>query len=75
MGDRGFMCRTFNGGKSWERLESNVRMTFTGFISWISKEDLSCGSNGIILYSGDGGSTWEKQLSKARVALRMFFFL
>ena len=75
VGDRGFMCRTFNGGKSWERLESNVRNDLYGVHFLDFERGFVCGSNGIILYSGDGGSTWEKQLSKARVALRDVFFV
>ncbi len=61
------VLRTTDGGKNWQSQILQVRMLNSVFIinkdvAWLSgSEETTEGNKGIILYSSDGGSIWEKQ--------------
>lgn len=85
-GNHGVIIRTDDGGKNWEDISSpNISIDFTDVSLFRGKsankttgfsnlEITAVGHAGTLLYSSDGGDTWNEQFSKTRQNLLASFF-
>lgn len=68
VGERGFILRSEDGGKSWQQMEAPVSVTLTRVTFPTAEQGWAVGHAGVVLHSGDGGRSWHLQLDGRQAA-------
>lgn len=68
VGERGFILRSQDNGKSWQQVPSPVSVTLTRVTFATPTQGWAIGHAGVILHSNDGGLTWALQLDGVQAA-------
>jgi photosystem II stability/assembly factor-like uncharacterized protein len=83
VGDEGVVWHTIDGGETWERQPTGVRVSlrslhfFDPYHGWVAgREELphGAGSVGVLLYTDDGGLKWRRVLTNAVPGLNQIRF-
>src|SRR5439155_25820295 len=84
-GDEGVIWHTIDGGRNWERQPSGVRASLRSlcfprnnpYVGWVAgREELpGGGSSGVLLYTKDGGVSWQRVLLNALPGLNRVLFV
>jgi photosystem II stability/assembly factor-like uncharacterized protein/tetratricopeptide (TPR) repeat protein len=85
VGDEGVVWHTLDGGKSWERQATGTRASLRSvfflpknpFVGWVvGREELphGQGSVGVMLFTANGGGTWQRLLVNAMPGLNKVRF-
>lgn len=75
VGDAGTILKTKDGGKNWERLETNSRADLYAVSFWNEFIGMAVGEDGTILKTTDCGQSWKKLNSGRNDTLRGISFL
>ena len=68
VGERGHIVLSDNSGRSWQQVSVPVSVTLTK-VKFAGPDDgWAIGHSGVILHTGDGGQTWERQMNGVRAA-------
>jgi hypothetical protein len=65
-GGNGFIARSSDGGRTWERIASNTRVTLSGVAFINERAGFAAGDSGTILRTVDGGDSWVAMTRKNR---------
>lgn len=68
--ERGLICRTANGGRSWVRQKSGSRQALLGVSFAGTTKGWVVGARGTTLYTANGGRKWVPQKSRTTALLR-----
>ncbi len=63
VGDSGKVFKTTNGGNGWNLISSDLYGKLNSVYMESPLKITACGHDGLILYSNDGGNTWNYQVS------------
>jgi photosystem II stability/assembly factor-like uncharacterized protein len=74
VGERGLVLATPNGGRSWVRQESNVRVDLSDVKFIDATEGWAVGAQGTIIHTTDGGANWRLEPSGTRHPLERLSF-
>jgi photosystem II stability/assembly factor-like uncharacterized protein len=66
VGEGGLVLATLNGGRSWFRQESNVRVDLSDVKFIDATEGWAVGAEGTIIHTTDGGANWRLEPSGTR---------
>ncbi len=64
MENPGYIGRTTNGGKTWEKAEIAVNQILSNVFFYDKKHGWAVGANGMIVGTSNGGKQWDIQTSK-----------
>ncbi|MCS6874103.1 MAG: YCF48-related protein [Pyrinomonadaceae bacterium] len=75
VGNRGQIYFTTNGGRLWQKQESNVLENLNDVLFISKKEGFAVGDGGLILQTKDSGASWNKTKLPTNKKLEKLFFV